>query len=357
MPVITDKKPIGEQESEVESKSYSPPFNLYAAKRLASTPLKLSSPTQHGTDLGVLGVDLPASGSVSDISAWSKARSAAKMGEVVPDDPVSGLSALSSLMEKPEDVAKRVKRQDQIKGVLALGDAIRHIGNIANTVNGAPVQQFNSPLAEYDNQIAKDDALRLSAHKQAMAYQQMKDTLDYKNKVMLANQQNRDFANKLGQMQYEFNVWKAKQDMEGRANDRAFKADQFEWKKSQDKIKNSQTDRRIAKIGTGRGGSVKHGVPIFNPNTGKWENAFTQWEYQARAGQYGYDTDTKSRTDSNLDGTERKTNRQSTSGNIGRQSAAKARQNDISKVLDKNKKKRQSNNGGGQKGHDGRGFK
>lgn len=62
--------------------------------------------------------------------------------------------------------------------ILAIGDAIRHIGNIANTVNYAPAQQFNSPVAEEQARYEKGKALRDRANQQFYTYQQQKAAQD-----------------------------------------------------------------------------------------------------------------------------------------------------------------------------------
>jgi hypothetical protein len=62
--------------------------------------------------------------------------------------------------------------------ILAIGDAIRHIGNIANTVNYAPAQQFNSPVAEEQARYERGKALRDRANQQFYTYQQQKAAQD-----------------------------------------------------------------------------------------------------------------------------------------------------------------------------------
>lgn len=327
-----DNKSVGTSPVQSTQSVYKP-FNLYQVKRLASQPLKM------GTDMGILDKDLPASGNVRDIVDWSKARSVSKM-DVDPSSSFSGLSALSGLVEDPIDKAKRLKHQRQVQNVLAVGDAIRHLGNIFNTVNGAPVQQFNSPLVDYQKELSKDDALRASYRKQLLSYQQAKDALDYKNRVMGMRQKAADDANEWRQKNYDLALRKANEAAGNKDWDHDMAERKLKFQKEQANVKNNLARMRINKSG---GGSMKHGVPIYNPETGKYEMAFTQWEYKALAGKFGYDTNSESRSVTNVEGTKRNTTRTNAEGSIGRQSAAAAKRgkpnNAVRNVLSKGRQK------------------
>ena len=66
--------------------------------------------------------------------------------------------------------------------ILAIGDALRHVGNIVNTVNYAPSQQFNSPVVEEQSRYEKGKALRDAANLRYYSYQQAKAAQDAKQK-------------------------------------------------------------------------------------------------------------------------------------------------------------------------------
>jgi hypothetical protein len=57
---------------------------------------------------------------------------------------------------------------------MAIGDALRHIGNIANTVRYAPSQQFNSPVTDEIARYERGKALRDRANATLLTYQQQK---------------------------------------------------------------------------------------------------------------------------------------------------------------------------------------
>lgn len=78
----------------------------------------------------------------------------------------------------PEQEEKMRKASVMNQRISAVGDAIRHIGNIANTVNYAPAQQLNNPVLEEQARYEKSKALRDRANQIYLNYQQKKEMQD-----------------------------------------------------------------------------------------------------------------------------------------------------------------------------------
>lgn len=68
--------------------------------------------------------------------------------------------------------------------LLALTDALRHIGNIHNTVNGAPSQTFNSPVEAEVARYKQDKAIRDAANARYLSYQQQKAAQEAKMQAL-----------------------------------------------------------------------------------------------------------------------------------------------------------------------------
>jgi hypothetical protein len=82
----------------------------------------------------------------------------------------------------PEEEDRLRKASVANQRIMAIGDALRHIGNIANTVNYAPSQQFNNPVQEEHQRYLQGKALRDAANRQYLAYQQQKAAQDAKQR-------------------------------------------------------------------------------------------------------------------------------------------------------------------------------
>lgn len=82
----------------------------------------------------------------------------------------------------PEQEEKMRKARVMNQRISAVGDAIRHIGNIANTVNYAPAQQLNNPVLEEQARYEKSKALRDRANQIYLNYQQKKAAQDFAQK-------------------------------------------------------------------------------------------------------------------------------------------------------------------------------
>ena len=189
--------------------------------------------------------------------------------------------------ESDDDYDERMTRNNM--RIVTLADAIRHMGNIYNTSKGAALQKFNSPTAEMQADLDKRKAERArkaaaeadAAYKDANLQIKM-DAADadkaYKNLALGI----REKAQKLAEDR--FGHQKGKDEHNAKLAD-----DKFAYKKEQDKIKNGQTDRRIAisakraaKSGSGRGGKTSGGKYWFVDKSGKmrYQPNKTMWEQE-----------------------------------------------------------------------------
>lgn len=196
--------------------------------------------------------------------------------------------------ETDEEYDERMTRNNM--RIATLADAIRHMGNIYNTMKGGPSQQFNSPAAVYEQQMQQRKAER-KAKAAAVAESMYKDALlnmkrdeaaadrAYKNLALGI----RGKAQELAEGKFEHQ--KGKDEHNAKLAD-----DKFAYKKEQDKIKVNQANQRIAisakraaKSGSGRGGKTsggkywfedKNGNIRYQPNKTMYEQEFYR-EYGA----------------------------------------------------------------------------
>ena len=89
---------------------------------------------------------------------------------------------LASMYTSPEQEERYRKASVQRQRIMAVGDALRHIGNIYNTVNGAPAQTFNSPVQEEKARYQQEKGIRDASNYRYMSYQQAKAAQDAKQR-------------------------------------------------------------------------------------------------------------------------------------------------------------------------------
>lgn len=189
--------------------------------------------------------------------------------------------------ETDEEYDERMTRNNM--RIATLADAIRHMGNIYNTMKGGPAQQFNSPAAVYEQQMqqrkaerrSKAAALAESAYKDALLNMKRDEAAAdraYKNLALGI----RGKAQELAEGKFEHQ--KGKEEHNAKLAD-----DKFAYKKEQDGIKNSQAAQRIAisakraaKSGSGRGGKTSGGKYWFEDKNGKmrYQPNKTMWEQE-----------------------------------------------------------------------------
>ena len=90
--------------------------------------------------------------------------------------PITSTEQLAAAMgyTSPQEEERLRKASVTNQRILAIGDALRHIGNIANTVRYAPSQQFNSPVTDEIARYERGKALRDKANATLLTYQQQK---------------------------------------------------------------------------------------------------------------------------------------------------------------------------------------
>ena len=103
------------------------------------------------------------------------------VGNVTPRyTPITSTEQLAAAMgyTSPEEEERLRKASVTNQRIMAIGDALRHIGNIANTVRYAPSQQFNSPVTDEIARYERGKALRDKANAALLTYQQQKERQD-----------------------------------------------------------------------------------------------------------------------------------------------------------------------------------
>lgn len=153
-------------------------FNFFQQKQTVASP-------QQQTQQQVQLQQTPAGNAAGTVAKATPA--------IDPNSPTSGMDAISAMYTSPEQEEKMRKASVANQRILAVADALRHIGNIYNTVKYAPSQQFNNPWEEEQSRYEKGKAVRDAANAHYLSYQQAKAAQDAKQKQWEA-----DFQLKLG---------------------------------------------------------------------------------------------------------------------------------------------------------------
>ena len=186
--------------------------------------------------------------------------------------------------ETEEDYDRRMTTNRE--RILALGDAMRHIGNIVNTGKGAPSQQFNDPISQEEGR-----------YQQRKAERQRKDALDAENARKAAEMGLKEKAYEADR-QYKLFLMGMKNDAAGLNRDKfeyrqGKDARDFEEKKRHNLVSEGQGAQRIGisqynathkgsgKSGkSGSGSSAKYwfedknGKMHYQPNKTMWEQEY-----------------------------------------------------------------------------------
>ena len=102
---------------------------------------------------------------------------------VKPIDPSSSTDGLDSVLghfTSPEEEEKYRKASVARQRIMAVGDALRHIGNIYHTTRYAPSQKFNMPEEAERQRYLQEKSLRDQANQRIISYQQAKAAIDQK---------------------------------------------------------------------------------------------------------------------------------------------------------------------------------
>lgn len=125
------------------------------APSVANTPANNEAPKAEGVATNKpAGYDL----SPEEQKAMDAINAAANDYKPGNDEAQSVMDYLNAKNKSDED--KHRKRNESMKKVLLLADALRHIGNIVNTSKGAPAQIFNSPVEEQEKRYQTEKAGR-----------------------------------------------------------------------------------------------------------------------------------------------------------------------------------------------------
>lgn len=100
---------------------------------------------------------------------------------VKPIDPNSSTDGVDSILghfTSPQEEEKYRKASVARQRIMAVGDALRHIGNIYHTTRYAPSQKFNMPEEAERQRYLQEKSLRDQANQRIISYQQAKQKLD-----------------------------------------------------------------------------------------------------------------------------------------------------------------------------------
>ena len=126
--------------------------------------------------------------------------------------PITSTEDLAKAMgyTSPEEEDRLRRASVANQRILALGDALRHIGNIANTTRYAPSQQFNSPVEMERQRYLQGKMLRDKANQTYITYQQAKAKQEAQQREW-----DRNFEYKRGKddRDFKFNAAKAAADL------------------------------------------------------------------------------------------------------------------------------------------------
>lgn len=167
-------------------------FNLFETPKLTK-PIQAYDPTRSVQE-NMNGQSQPSAQNINAAYQTPQAQLQLRQGQqqappikptpvVDPTSPTSGMDAvIANMYTSPEQEEKMRRASVANQRILAIGDALRHIGNIYHTVNYAPSQQFNSPVQEEYDRYQKGKAVRDAANARYLGYQQAKAAQDAKAK-------------------------------------------------------------------------------------------------------------------------------------------------------------------------------
>lgn len=148
-------------------------YNMFGTKPLTK-PVQAYDPTKT-VEQNMAGQGTPSAQNI--INAYKTPQAKEQVQPVVeqkvdvnPEVPQSGIDSLSSMFTTPEEERKHYKSSVQKQRIMALTDVLRHIGNIYNASKGAPVQKFNSPVAEERQRYLQEKNMRDATSARYMSY-------------------------------------------------------------------------------------------------------------------------------------------------------------------------------------------
>lgn len=140
-------------------------------------------------------------GSVNGIAPGESNNESTKSGN---NKPITNMDELAQAMgyTSPQEEERLRKASLTNQRIMAIGDALRHIGNLYYTINGATPQKYNSPVLEEEQRYLRGKAMRDKANHTYLTYKQAKDKQDQQAKqweaqfeLKLADERRKDALN------------------------------------------------------------------------------------------------------------------------------------------------------------------
>ena len=175
-----------------QKRSGYPGYNLFSPK--VSVPGQLQGETVNEFAQAKQGGVVPSpvsTGSSGVVDKPLQATSGVQTGKVgagstpfvvSPNSSTDGMDYLGSLLTTQADEERMRKASLNNRRIMAVSDALRHIGNIYNTANYATPQQFNSPVLEEKARYEKEKSVRDAANLRYYSYKQAKAAQDAKQR-------------------------------------------------------------------------------------------------------------------------------------------------------------------------------
>ena len=249
--------------------------NLFAAGKMAGN----SQAEGYGAKIAIPRQEKPADTKKAEerSSATLTAKEAQRQAQrpVDPNSSTAGADELARLLgyTSPDEEKRLRKASLTNQRIMAIGDALRHIGNLYYTSKGASPQKYNSPVLEEEARYQRAKALRDKANHTYLTYKQAKDRQDQQAKQweMDFNLKVADAARKAGYTEAQIQALK-----ERMANDKAYKegqlalgkqraADQKERWERQDQETRRHHDRQIG-LGYSRLNETKRHNGVIESN-------------------------------------------------------------------------------------------
>lgn len=98
--------------------------------------------------------------------------------QIDPNSSTDGVDSILGHFTSPQEEEKYRKASVARQRIMAVGDALRHIGNIYHTTRYAPSQKFNMPAEAERKRYLQEKSLRDKANQRIISYQQAKQKLD-----------------------------------------------------------------------------------------------------------------------------------------------------------------------------------
>lgn len=163
------------------------PNNIFAAPQLQTRPVEVYDPNQGwrgkptAKNIGAAFTTPQAKLQIAQ-PQQPQTQPQEKDKPIDPNSSTAGMDYINSLYTSPEDEKKMRRASIANQRILAVGDALRQIGNIYHTTQYAPSQKFNSPVMEENARYQQGKALRDAANMKYYSYQQAKAQQDAANR-------------------------------------------------------------------------------------------------------------------------------------------------------------------------------